>query len=145
MKLKISKLDINSVVLTNESDVFAGTDLANENFSVEVKPLTKVDTINLMQNCVDEVDEDTNKINIGKYTKLLFTSSVINADGFTDENDEVIEFGDELKEYLWEVAPDKLVSAIRNIIDDFKKADEEKKSEEEDLTEPMQNGLPYQN
>ena len=131
----------NSVVLTNESEVFNDTELSSENFSVEIKPLKKVDTINLMQECVVE---DTNKINVGEYSKQLFTTSIVNASGFTNEDDEELECDSALKDYLWEDAPEELITAIKDVVDGFKKADEEKKSEIEDLQEITQNGLPYQ-
>jgi len=139
--MRVIKKDKNSVVLTNESDVFAGTDLETDIFSVEIKPLKKVDTINLMQECVIE---DTSKINVGEYSKQLFTMSIVNASGFEDENGEELECDSDLKEWLWEDAPEKLTSAIKDIVDGFKKDEAEKKSEIEDSQSNMQNGLPYQ-
>jgi len=136
----VTKKEKNLVVLSNQSEVFAESELVNEDFSVTVCPLSKVDEINMMQDCINT---DTNKIDAGKYSKALYVMSISNTTGFLNELGEELEMGEELEQFLWEDAPSLLQTAIKDVIDGFKKDENEKKSETVDLIEPIQSGVPY--
>jgi hypothetical protein len=136
MKLNLKKIEDNKIELTNNSIVFADTELANSEFSVTIQKLNRADKIDVAQNSFD--GEDT--IKMGLYSKNLFMTSIVNAQGFTNEDGAELEFNEDLKEVIWEIAPDELINAIKDITDGFNKSDEEKKSDTEILTQNMQDG-----
>ena len=137
MKLQLSKLENGVTVIDNTYPLFEGTELAEDIFSIEVKRLSRADTIDISQKAFDEDGNISN----GEYSKALFIASLGDATGFYDEDGVELESGDQLKEVIWEIAPNKLVEAIKNEISNFQAGEVEKKSETETSMTAMPDGM----
>jgi len=132
---ELKELQNKTITIDGTYEGFVGTDLENDNFSVSIKNISRIDNINLS---VAFQNED-GTINAGGYSFEKFKASISEVSGFYDENDEELSFDDTIK-FLWENAPKELEEAISKAIDSFKIIEEEKKSETESLTEDTQNG-----
>lgn len=132
MKFNLAKLKADNIIIANTDDVFAGTELAEEGFTVEVKRLTRAEKIDVSSNALDE----NGNVSQGEYSKAMFVSSIVAVGGFTDENGEEITIEKHVRELIWEYSPDQLVDEIRKAIESYRLVDE-KKSEllESDLVD----------
>jgi len=135
MKVNLKNLQNKTITIDGTYEGFIGTDLENDDFSVSIKNISRVDNINLS---VAFQNED-GTIKAGDYSFEKFKTSISEVGGFYDENDEELSFDDTIN-FLWEQAPKELEEAIAKAIDSFKVIEEEKKSETESLTEDTQNG-----
>ena len=127
MIFNLAKLTSENVILTNEDDQFVGTDLELQPFIIEVKRLTRAETIDVARVAMNE----DGTLSGGKYSEAIFVSSIVSVDGFTDENNNPIGMDDKVVNLIWEYAPDTLVNAIKEKIESFKMNDEKKSESSE--------------
>lgn len=125
MQFNLSKLTQENVILSNEDEQFVGTDLELQPFMIEVKRITRADKINIASDSAN----DEGIISSGEYSKAMFINSIVSVDGFTDENQTPITINENVRELIWEYAPDALVDAIKGKIQSYD-VKEEKKSDE---------------
>jgi ribosomal protein L22 len=130
MKFNLARLNEDTKIVANTDEVFAGTELAEQAFTVTVQKLKRAEKIDTMSKAV----KDDGTISNGLYSQALFVSSIQAVDGFVDENGANITLEDGVAEIIWEYAPDALVEEIKKVIQSFNAIDEAKKKEpEEDL------------
>ena len=132
---ELNELKNKIVVIDNTYVDFVGTDLENDNFSISVKGISRVDNINLS---VAFQNED-GSIKAGDYSFEKFKTSIVEVSGFINEDDEELSFNETIN-FLWENAPRALEDAITKAMDSFRVIEEEKKSEIETSIENMQDG-----
>ena len=136
MIFNLAKLTSENVILTNEDDQFVGTDLELQPFIIEVKRLTRAETIDVASVAMNE----DGTLSGGKYSEAIFVSSIVSVDGFTDENNNPIGMDDKVVNLIWEYAPDTLVNAIKEKIESFKMNDEKKSESLENDSLDIPNG-----
>ena len=130
MKFNLARLNEDTKIVANTDEVFAGTELAEQAFTVTVQKLKRADKIDTMSKAV----KDDGTISNGLYSQALFVSSIQAVDGFVDENGANITLEDGVANIIWEYADDALVEEIKKAIQSFNKQEEAKKKEpEEDL------------
>lgn len=136
MILNLSKLTNQNIVLSNEDEQFIGTDLELQPFMIEIKRLSRADKINVATESVSE----NGTISSGEYSKAMFINSIVAVEGFTNENNEPITLEKQVRELVWEFAPDALVNAIKEKIDSFDIKEEKKSEEQEPVLADTPNG-----
>jgi len=108
----------NKVSVKNTDEAFDNSPLANQEFEVVVSKLTRSQKIDIATEAMDG-----EKISNGKYSKAMFIKSIREIEGMEVEGEA------DIREVIWEYGDDVLVDAIKQAIDSFTKADEEKKSD----------------
>jgi hypothetical protein len=127
MKFNLARLNEDTKIVANTDEVFAGTELAEQAFTVTVQKLKRADKIDTMSKAV----KDDGTISNGLYSQALFVSSIQAVDGFVDENGANITLEDGVANIIWEYADDALVEEIKKAIQSFNKQEEDKKKEPE--------------
>jgi len=108
----------NKVSVKNTDEAFDNSPLANQEFEVVVSKLTRSQKIDIATEAMDG-----EKISNGKYSKAMFIKSIREIEGMEVEGEA------DIREVIWEYGDDVLVDAIKQAIDSFTNADEEKKSD----------------
>jgi len=124
MIFNLKKLNNDNKFLSNTDEKFIGTELELQEFTVEVKRLTRAQTIDMS---VDSLDEK-GQISSGEFSKLKFVNSIADVIGITNEDGQEIGIKEGARELIWEYAPDLLLNAIKETIASYDIA-EQKKSE----------------
>ena len=127
MKFNLARLNEDTKIVANTDEVFAGTELAEQAFTVTVQKLKRADKIDTMSKAV----KDDGTLSNGLYSQALFVSSIQAVDGFVDENGANITLEDGVANIIWEYADDALVEEIKKAIQSFNKQEEDKKKEPE--------------
>jgi|FLOH01.1.fsa_nt_gi hypothetical protein len=127
MKFNLARLNEDTKIVANTDEVFAGTELAEQAFTVTVQKLKRAEKIDTMSKAV----KDDGTISNGLYSQALFVSSIQAVDGFVDENGANITLEDGVANIIWEYADDALVEEIKKAIQSFNKQEEDKKKEPE--------------
>lgn len=129
MKINLAKLtESREKVITSDSDIFEGTDLHNQGFSVTIKRLGRTEQIDMIQ----ELGEDATA---GKQSKAIFINSIVGVEGFEDENGTPMGLEHGVRELIWDYFPE-LTTILEKEITALTKGEEEKKSDSEIDSEP---------
>ena len=91
MKLKTKA---NTIILTNEDEIFKNTDYSNESFSIHLKELSPLETLELNKKHTKIIEgkEETDFISMS--TEQLFRS-IVSWEGIKDEEDNDIDITEE--------------------------------------------------
>lgn len=136
MVLNLSRLNNDNIIISNTDDKFVGTELEMQDFTIEVKRLDRAATIDISMGALDA----DGKIQTGKFSKLKFIGSIVEAVGFKDENGNDIGEAQHIKELIWEYSPDSLLTAIKEAIASYDITDEKKSDSLESDSQLTQTG-----
>lgn len=120
--------------ITSKDEVFKETIYHDLGFEINIKPLTRADSINIMAN-VSNVDAGKVRMNAGSMTREIFIASIVSWSGIVDEDGKEIPCTTATKSAVWDSPTlisfsDAIQMAIRTHTDEVKevKATVKKKS-----------------